>query len=613
MLPLRRALVVLLCCGLLLPAARSGADEEPPADITSKELKRWVKELADDDYEGREAGTEACDRAADRLAAEFQRLGLTPFGAEGSWFQPFTSPKGTKVLPTSLLVATDAGGASTEFVLGEDFTPVDISAGGDVTGPVVFAGYGIHDPQRGYDDYEGLDVKDRIVVVLRRAPRWEDKRKSPYATTAAMSQHGSFSAKADAAAARGAVALVVVNDPLTTPKSDDELLQPGGSTTGKIPVIHMTWSAAKRLGARIGLPFVKRQRSIDARIAPSSEVLEGAQIHVFADLQPDVRQMKNVIGLLTPEGVSVTTGEAAPGAVTETVIVGAHYDHVGRGRFGSLANANGEIHNGADDNASGTTALLEIAGWLVSRKATLRRRVLFLLFSGEELGLLGSKHYVKEPRVPLGECVAMLNLDMVGRMDKNRLFVGGTGTSPTWPAMLERLNKSVGRFDLTSWPGGKAPSDHASFYDAGLPVLFFFTGLHGDYHRPSDDPRTLNYRDHERVASFAAAIAEELAGEIERPQFTRCDAGGFEVGPYTGLAVEQRDDGVYVAHVDKRSPALKAGFKEEDKLLEWNGQPVPTTNAYNDLVSKAKPSDKVDVVVERGGRKRTIHLTMGRT
>ncbi|MDA1194175.1 MAG: M28 family peptidase [Planctomycetota bacterium] len=590
------------------PAPADGGDPE----ITRRELKAHVKVLAADDWEGREAGEPGSEKAADYVAAEFARLGLKPLGVDGTFFQPFTSPKGTKVLPTCALEAFDASGNSTEFKLAEDFTPVDTSAAGTVDAAVVFAGYGICAPTMGYDDYEGLDVQGKVVLVLRHAPRWEDKRKSPFATQQAMLAHGTFKAKADAAAAKGAAALIVVNDPASTSKSDDELQLPGGSTTGKIPVLHMTWQAAKRLGSRIDLPFVRRQRAIDARIAPNSEVVADARIRLVADLAPDIRHMKNICALLEPGLAGVTTGDAGTPTAVETVIIGAHYDHVGRGRFGSLANADGKIHNGADDNASGTTALMEIAGWLVSQRALLKRRVLFIAFSGEELGLLGSKHYVSQPVLPLSECTAMLNLDMVGRLEKNRLFVGGTGTSPIWPEMLERQNKK-GRFELTSWPGGKAPSDHASFYDASMPVLFFFTGLHGDYHRPSDDWNTLEYAGHERVARFAAEVAFELATEGERPQFTKCDAGGFAVGPFTGLSVEQREGGVFVAHVDKRSPASQAGFKEEDKILEWEGAAVGDTGAWNDRVSQAKPGDKVIVTVERGGRERKLTLKLGST
>nr|MDJ0522850.1 M28 family peptidase [Planctomycetota bacterium] len=356
----------------------------------------------------------------------------------------------------------------------------------------------------------------------------------------------------------------------------------------------------------------KLQRRIDAKFSPHSSLVDDATVTIHCDLEPDQRSMKNVVGLLEPAEGHTTTGGAST-VVKDTIVVGAHYDHVGLGNFGSLG-GKGNIHNGADDNASGTTALLEIAEYLASRRHELRRRVLFIAFSGEELGLLGSKHYVREPRVPLADCHAMLNLDMIGRAQKNRLYVGGTGTSPIWPEMLRRLNKQTSRFDLTLWPGGKAPSDHSSFYEANMPVLFFFTGLHGDYHRPSDDPRTLNYAGHEKVARLAAAVTFELATRAgDKPQFTRCDAGGFSVGPFTGLSVEQRDDGVYVAYVEKRSPASKARFKVGDRIVTWGGADLPTTNRYNDLVSKAKPGDKVDVVIEREGKRKTLKLKLGKT
>ena len=616
MLRVRSRLLVFFTVLALLPCVPARAEDEPePIDpeITRKELKTHIKVLSDDDWEGREAGEPGCLKAADYIVEHLARMNLKPAGSDG-WFQPFTSPKGTKVLPTSALTATDAKGKSTTFELGKDFTPINASAAGAVEGEVAFVGYGIHAPRlagSGYSDYAGIDVKGKVVLALRRAPRWEDKRKSPFASPAVMTKHATFKAKADAAAAAGAAALIVVNDPASTSKSDDELQLPGGSTTGKIPVLHMTWRAAKKLGSRVGLKFLKQQRAIDAKIAPRSELLDGARISLKADLAPDIRRMRNIAALLEPGG-AVTTGEGAAGAVKETVLIGAHYDHVGRGRFGSLANANGEIHNGADDNASGTTALMEIAAWMGARRDQLKRRVLFVWFSGEELGLLGSKHYVREPLVPIADTVAMINLDMIGRLTKNRLFVGGTGTAPIWPEMLDRLNKRA-RFDMTKWPGGKAPSDHASFYDASVPVLFFFTGLHGDYHRPSDDWNTVEYKGIERIAGLAATVAMELATRDGRPQFTRCDAGGFAVGPYTGLSVEQREDGVYIAHVDKKGPGRKAGFKAGDKVLSWGGTRITDTTGWNGAVSKAKPSDKIVVEVERSGRKRKLTLKMGKT
>jgi hypothetical protein len=338
-------------------------------------------------------------------------------------------------------------------------------------------------------------------------------------------------------------------------------------------------------------------------------------MRVRCALEPDVRRVRNVAGLLVPSAPATLTGEGAapPAEARETLVVGAHYDHVGRGRFGSLAGGGGgKVHNGADDNASGTSALLEIAGSLVERRAEITRRILFLSFSGEELGLLGSKRYVENPLVPLAETVAMLNLDMVGRLDE-RLYVGGTGTCPAWPGLVEDLAKEALRSPVCMWPGGKAPSDHTSFYERDIPVLFFFTGLHGDYHRPSDDWNTLNYDGLVRVARLASRVALDVATRKERLPFTKCDAGGFEVGPYIGIGVDPRPEGLFVAHVADKSPGKKAGVKEGDLIVAWNGVAIPDANTWNDLLSKSKPGDKLELTVERKGKRSKLNLKFGST
>lgn len=609
-----------LAVTVLSPAARATPPvppEEHSPDVTKAELVAWVKALSDDAMEGRESGEPGCDQASKMIAAEFTRLGLRPMGDDGTYFQQFTIPRGMKVLKDTALAAVGADGKETSFKLAEEFVPVDVSGPGDVTGEVVFAGYGVKAPEVGYDDYAGLDAKGKVVVVLRHAPAHASKD-SPFSAAAVMAKHATFQAKADRAAEAGAVALVVVNDPATcTTKEKDDLKPPGGGAAGKLPVVQVSWrGAGKRLSDALDLSLSKRQAQIDGKVAPKSEALAGVRLHVRCALEADVRRVRNVAGLLVPEQPVAVTGEGpgVPAGVEpkETVIVGAHYDHVGRGRFGSLANAEGKIHNGADDNASGTSAMLEIAGALAERRNELSRRVLFLAFSGEELGLLGSKRYVENPLVPLPDTVAMLNLDMVGRLDE-KLYVGGTGTSPVWPETIERIGKESFRTPIQMWPGGKAPSDHESFYGRDIPVLFFFTGLHGDYHRPSDDWNTLNADGHLRVARFASLVALDAATRKERPPFTKCDAGGFEVGPYLGVGVDPRADGPYVAHVDDKGPGKRAGVKEGDRLLAWNGAPIPDANAWNDLLSKCKAGDKVELTVERKGKRLKLSVTLGST
>ena len=619
-LPRPPAAVLLAAAACLCGVPGAVAGPPPPTEhlpeVTKGELSGWVRALADDDLEGRESGERGADVASEWVAAEFARLGLKPMGEGGGFFQPFTIPRGMKVLPTTSLAVVGADGAEVVLKLAEDFVPLDVSGPGEADAEAVFAGYGISAADLGYDDYAGLDVKGKVVVVLRHAPAHEDK-KSPFAPPAVMGRVASFQAKADAAAAAGAAALVVVNDPATcTTKEKDELRPPGGGQGGKLPVVQVAWRAAgRRFSDALGTSLAKRQAQIDGKVMPRSEPLPGVRVRVRCALEADVRRVRNVAGLLVPERPVEVTGEGRPPpAPKETVVVGAHYDHVGRGRFGSLAGAaaDGKIHNGADDNASGTAAMLEVAGAVAAARATLSRNVLFLAFSGEELGLLGSKKYVEAPLVPLADTVAMVNLDMVGRLDE-KLYVGGTGTSPVWPELVERLNKAQARLTLKMWPGGKAPSDHESFYGRDVPVLFFFTGLHGDYHRPSDDWNTLNYDGHAKVARLAAAVVVELASRADRPTFTKCDAGGFEVGPYLGLSIDPKPGGLVVAHVDDKSPAKKAGVKEGDVLVAWDGAALPDANAFNERLSKGKPGDKLELTVERKGKRLKLPVVLGST
>ncbi len=618
--PLAIAAALLAASGVVRAAPPLPPDEHLP-EVTKAELQQWVRFLSDDALEGRESGEPGCDRASELIAFEFTRLKLRPMGEAGSYFQEFTIPRGMKVLKETSLAAIGADGKETTFKLVEEFVPVDVSAAGDVTAEVVFAGYGIRAPEFGYDDYAGIEPKGKVVVVLRHAPSHEEKDR-PFSSKAALEKHATFAAKADLAASLGAAALVIVNDPASsTTKEKDDLKPPGGGAAGKLPVVQVIWrGAGKRLSDALDVGLSKRQTQIDAKDQPKSDSLPGVRMHVRCALEADVRKVRNIAGLLVPgkpAAAGAITGDGpvakAASEPRETVVVGAHYDHVGRGKFGSLAsNSGSKIHNGADDNASGTSAMLEIAGALVDRRAELTRSILFLAFSGEELGLLGSKRYVENPLVPLADTVAMLNLDMVGRLDE-RLFIGGTGTSPIWPDVIETLAKASFKTPIRMWPGGKAPSDHETFYARGMPVLFFFTGLHGDYHRPSDDWNTLNYDGLVRVARLASLVALDVATRKERPSFTKCDAGGFEVGPYLGIGIDPKPDGPCISHVDDKSPGKQAGAKEGDRLVAWNGTPITDANVWNDFLSKAKSGDKIELTVERKGKKVKLAVTIGNT
>lgn len=604
---------------LVLPLCPGAADEELP-HVDGKAILAHIKWLADDDREGRAAGSPGCLAAGDYIAAELKKLGLKPLGDGGTYFQNFPIPRGFDIRPETSLTA-ERGGRTVTLEYDKDLKPLSLSGPGDVTAEAVFAGYGIAAPEVGYDDYSGVEVKGKVVVVLRHAPGYKD-RKSPFANPAMVKRYAAFQAKVNTAVGAGAAALVIVNDPKRTrkPKDDVPMHKVGGSPSG-IPVFHVSYKAGRRLGKVLGLSFQKEQNRIDKDHAPRSRLLEGVTLHVNAALEAKTLAVRNVCALLeaprpaaaAPKGAPGGTKAAAPQVPRETLVIGAHFDHVGLGKFGSLGGKKkiGSIHNGADDNASGSASALELAVFFKARQAMLKRDVLFCWFTAEEMGLLGSKHYVDNPRIPLAQCVAMVNLDMVGRLGRGRLQVGGTGTSPIFPKLISAKNRAY-RIKTKLNPGGRAPSDNSSFYEKGMPVLFFFTGLHGDYHRPSDDWNKIDRRGIEKVARLAADVCLDLATRDTRPPFTRSDASGLSAGPHLGLSLEQRRDGVYVIYVEPKSPARRAQFKVDDKVEEFEGQPVDSISNFNKVHSACKEKQKVTILIRRGPRLIKKKVTLGK-
>jgi hypothetical protein len=598
-----------------------GAAEEELPHVDGKAILAHIKWLADDDREGRAAGSPGCLAAGDYIADQLKRLGLKPMGDSGTYFQNFPIPRGFDIRPETSLIA-ERGKKKATLRYDKDLKPLSLSGPGEVTAEAVFAGYGIAAPEVGYDDYAGADVKGKVVIVLRHAPGFKN-RKSPFAKPALMKRYAAFQAKVNTAVGAGAAALVIVNDPKRTrkPKDDVPMHNVGGSPSA-IPVFHVSYKAGRRLGKACGFSFQKEQTRIDKDHAPRTRLLEGVTIHVNAALEATTLKARNVCALLeaprpAADGQPSEAGRtkaAGPQVARETLVIGAHFDHVGLGAFGSRAGKKkgpGSVHNGADDNASGSASALELAAFFKARQQMLKRDVLFCWFTGEEMGLLGSKHYVGSPKVPLAQCVAMVNLDMVGRLGRGRLQVGGTGTSPIFPKLIDAKNRRY-RIKTKLNPGGRAPSDNTSFYEKGMPVLFFFTGLHKDYHKPSDDWNKIDRKGIEKVARLAADVSFDLATRDTRPPFTRSDASGLSAGPHLGLSLEQRKDGVYVIYIEPKSPAKRAKFKVDDKVEEFEDQPVSSITNFNQIHSTCKEGQKVTIVIRRGPRLMKKKVTLGK-
>jgi hypothetical protein len=360
----------------------------------------------------------------------------------------------------------------------------------------------------------------------------------------------------------------------------------------------------------LGTSLSALQKDIDANLTPKSFPLHGIKADIRTDAKRLKKEIKNVIAYLPGND---------PALSKEFIVIGAHYDHLGLGERNSLAPKEiGHIHHGADDNASGTAGVLELAKAFVQSRARLQRSLVFITFAGEELGLLGSSYYTKTPLFPLDKTIAMLNMDMIGRPRQNKLHVGGIGTSPRFAEMLSLLSKQVD-LSLDFSQSGYGSSDHTPFNIKGIPVLFFFSGLHSDYHKPSDTWDKIDAASAQKVLQLVYLAALELDRHSERPPYVKVQepmpmAGGGRsgYGAYFGSIPDFAEDvkGVRFADVRENSPAAKAGLKPGDVLIQFDGKPVTNLQDFTYGLRSKKPGDAVEVIVLRGERRLKVKVTL---
>src|SRR5258706_5820349 len=599
---MRRLAPVLLT--FLALAAR--ADTEPAASAAARILSD-VKTLASDTYRGRRAGTPEADAAAAWVADGFRKAGLLPGGTAGSYLQPFEFVDGVDLGPKNALTTGSAPLGRT-WAAGTDFRPLVFSGAGNVAADVVFAGYGIVAKELSYDDYEGLDVAGKVVLVLRYGPDGDDPD-SRFAGFTAVRR------KAWTAKEKGAAALLVVSGPRTKGAQDELVaLRGDGSLSGAgIPAISLKRAVAEALFAESGTTLDAAQKALDDAKKPEGRALK-SRADLVADVAPHKARTANVIGVLPG---------ADPALNTEALVIGAHYDHLGMGGSGSLDAGASAIHPGADDNASGVAAVLELARRLAPERAALKRSVLFLPFGAEEEGTLGSLPFTKEPTLALEKIVAMLNLDMVGRLQNETLQGHGCGTSPAWKPPVASASAAA-KLTVKPRDQGYGPSDQSPFYAAGKPVLFFFTGTHSDYHRPSDTADKIDAAGEERVVRLVAFVAESILESKARPQFTPVagDKKPFPEGPgairsWAGTIPDYSEDagGLKLSGVWPGSPAEKAGLKRGDVIVRFAERPISNIYDYTYALQDHKAGERVTITVKRSenGKTRdvTFELTLG--
>jgi Zn-dependent M28 family amino/carboxypeptidase len=623
------------------------AQQPPPTSAPNVErLRGHIEHLASDKLEGRRTGTQGANLAAEYIAREFARYGLRrsvgrdlpgmsrlEADSPRRYMQEFPYVGGVELGKKNLLtIRSKEKQLPINLRLGEDWMPLGFSSNGAWDyAPATFVGYGITATELNHDDYAEPQVKGKIAVALSGTPDGENA-------------HGQFARyddvrwKAIAARNAGAIALIVIaraenfkEDRLSRLRYDNS-----GGEAG-LPVAAISRQAAAQLFQTDAAGLIKLAPR------PGEDGNQIPHVNFYIDVVRREVNAANVIGILDGSD---------PTLKNETIVIGAHYDHLGLGGEGSLAPKEGEIHHGADDNASGTAGLLELARLFAVQSPRPKRTIVFIAFSGEEEGLLGSNYYVNHPIVPLANTIAMINMDMIGRLKDNKLIVGGVGTAQNWRELIafantsERMNVTAtgepaasapettsnsgparrplpivisanGRtivtlepshpFALTLNEDGFGPSDHSSFYAKQIPVLFFWTGTHEDYHKPSDTADKINYADEARILSLITRLVRSIDTDPQRPTYlvTKSPAAGRSTGFSVSLGTipnyADSNDGLLLDGVRADSPAAKAGIGAGDRIVKLAGRDIRNVYDYTAALGEMRAGQEYEVELMRGG------------
>jgi hypothetical protein len=627
-----RPLAAVVAIAAILALANPSAAQKPFNDPVLDRMQKDVFFLASPECEGRGIETKGIQKAADYIAAAFQKAGLKPAMKDGSYFQPFdTLLDPDSVAPTALTLTSE--NAKKKLRFDTDFVVMGVTrTTAEVKGELVFAGYGITAPKLKYDDYADLDVEGKVVVVLRRSPRYGEKGDKRFDTTVPDgmdSPHAGFAAKIALAQKNKAAALVIVNDATAAAGDVDPLPKFGdflkGFPVSKIPVLFLKRAALDDLLTAAKQKSVKElEVAMSEKLKPQTFELKGRSAEIVVTIKRPAVPSKNVVGVL----------EGAGPLKDETVVIGAHYDHVGYGQRNSSLGAAGagKIHYGADDNASGTAGLMELARRFGAQKDRQGRRLVFIAFSGEEDGLQGSVAYCKNPLFPLAKTVGMLNMDMIGRTrpvqadflglfgKKDCLAIYGTGTGEGFDKLAEEAARKAD-FRLFKVAAAGEMSDHYSFYLKNVPTLFLFTGSHAEYHRPTDIPEKIDVPGMKRATDVAEMLTADLVTRDTAPKFAKVASGApFDptrpqrerktsgTGPRLGIlpSYTYAGTGVLLENVAPNGVAEKAGLMGGDVIVSVAGEDTPDVYAYMDAMAGQKPGTTIEIVVERKGKKLTL-------
>jgi len=595
-----------------------------------------VKYLADDRLEGRQPGTEGIELAAEYIARQFAAAGLKPAGENGTWFQSFEIRRGKKIVESAARL--DVEGLDQSWQVRRDWVPLPFSAPEDVEGPLAFAGYGIEADLHDYNDYAGFDAAGKILLIFRFEPQSDD----PNADFGGRepSVYAEFRTKAVTAARHGARALLIVNP--RREGLDDALFEFSeelSTQTHDLPMVHVSRALAQALLQRAKFGNLDElQQKLDQERKPLSADL-GIHVRLRPGIEPNRFSTRNVLGLLP--------GRDGDDGI---VVLGAHYDHLGRVPNWRSRDKTPVIHNGADDNASGVAGIIEMVR-VLGREGGLRRGVLFIAFSGEELGLLGSKHFVEHPTVSLERIRAVVIFDMIGRLSQDKFVIFGI---PSGLEFDELVRRAAEQFDIRyrAASGFTGASDHASFYRSNIPYLFPMTGVHRQYHMPEDDWELIDADGAVKILGMFHAIVRELANMDSGPTFqeqpvevepeyqqvkpgvehereaqeadkaaTRPATRGEAATPAMprvrlGITPDIAGDeqgGVVAEVVADGGAAKAAGMQDGDRIVQIGDRKIRDIYAYMDALKGFKPGDSVEIKVLRKGQELTLKVTFQET
>ena len=566
--------------------------------------------LASDQLTGRGVGTEGIEQAAAYIAERFAAIGIEPMGDHGSYFQTYDMTLHRELTDEARFTF---GASTTPPVLHTDFVPMGFSSNDDFDGEVVFCGYGIEREEKGHDDFVHLDVEGKVALILRGEPvSWSDEDGFP-------TRHASLRNKIYNAKDRGAVAVLIVNQPPEEGETDKlDPFRGSGSDDFGLPVFQVSRKAAEeQLAAAKMDSLAALQENLDAS-SRGSGTLRGVRASGRAGFKIRTAPTSNVVGIWRGEGP----------LAGEYVVVGAHYDHLGirvpmmrrfKGGKSVLETQEPQIHNGADDNASGTSAVIEIAR-LFAHAERPKRSIIFITFTAEESGLLGSKYFMEHPPVAADRIVAMLNMDMVGRMKPGtkEIQVFDVDSGEGLGEILAAAARTADLVTQEASEGGARRSDHGSFISHRIPSLHFYTGGHLDYHKPSDDSEKINAEGGAKVVRLVYETAVGVANRDQRLAFIESKAGPTNVTMTSfrvvmGLTPNYANDGgggMLVDAVSVEGPAEVAGMKARDRIMSIGGKEIANVYDYMASTRNNKPGDEVEVIVQRGDKEVTLRVTL---